>query len=156
MWCRHVCQAVGVVIIDVDYRLAPEYPFPTQITDAWEALRWVFDHTAELGIHRSRVSVGGMATGAHLATVVAIKAREADDLPPLKHQLLTVPVFDVRYVPINGGVSPEVPYESYRMYQDNPSFPLSRMQWFLKHWLGTDPGEWVSSIGLKHHCLEPL
>lgn len=140
-WCRHVCRAVGVVVIDVDYRLAPEHPYPTQITDAWDSLKWTIVNASKLGIDSSRVSVGGMATGAHLATVVSLKARDCADLPPLRHQLLTVPAFDVRYVPVDGEIDSDVPYESYHVYGDAPNFPLSRMQWFMKHWMGTDPGK---------------
>lgn len=41
-WCRHMCNKVGIKIIDVDYRLAPEFPYPTSIHDSWDAVKWVF------------------------------------------------------------------------------------------------------------------
>ena len=62
-WCTQACQNVGKIVIDVDYRLAPEFPFPTQIWDAWAALKWVFANAASLGIDESRVSIGGLSAG---------------------------------------------------------------------------------------------
>jgi acetyl esterase/lipase len=60
-----------MIIVDVDYRLAPEYPFPTQIWDSWAALKWVFANAATLGVDASRVSIGGLSAGGHLAAVLA-------------------------------------------------------------------------------------
>ncbi|RFU24450.1 hypothetical protein B7463_g11888, partial [Scytalidium lignicola] len=138
-WCRQVCQALGIVVVDVDYRLAPEYPFPTQITDSWTALTWILRNGANLGIDESRVSIGGMASGSHIAAVLAIKARDTLEMPQLKLQLLVVPIFDVRFVPLEGSCNAGVPYESYITCENAPCFPLSRMQWFANHWLGTNP-----------------
>ena len=70
-WCRIACQDVGMIIIDVDYRLAPEYPFPVQIWDSWAALKWVFANAPSLGVDVSRVSIGGLSAGGHLSAVLA-------------------------------------------------------------------------------------
>jgi len=133
-----------MIIVDVDYRLAPEYPFPVQIWDAWAALKWVFANAADLGIDPSRVSIGGLSAGGHLAAVLAILARDDTSLPPLKLQMLVVPAVDARWTPIEGSCDPaEVPYETYMTCEHAPCLPLNRMRWFSNLWLGTDPGKQV-------------
>jgi acetyl esterase/lipase len=72
---------VGRVILNVDYRLAPEYPHPTPLTDSWAALKWVFENADELGIDTSRVSIGGFSAGGQLAAVVALLARDEPSMP---------------------------------------------------------------------------
>jgi acetyl esterase/lipase len=131
-----------MIIVDVDYRLAPEFPFPTQIHDSWAALKWVFSKSINLGIDSSRVSIGGLSAGGHLAAVLAILARDDLEMPPLKLQLLVVPVIDVRYIPVEGSCEKGVcPYESYFSCEYAPCLPLNRMRWFSNLWIGTEPGE---------------
>lgn len=133
-----------MIIIDVDYRLAPEYPYPAQIWDSWAGLKWVFANATQLGIDSSRVSVGGLSAGGHLAAVVALMARDDPELPPLKLQLLVVPAVDARWIPIKGSCDPKkVPYETYISCEHGPCLPLSRMRWFADLWLGSDPGEFI-------------
>ncbi len=136
-----------MIIVDVDYRLAPEYPFPTQIWDAWQALKWVFDKATELGIDKSRVSIGGLSAGGHLAAVLAHLARDEKDMPPLKLQLLVVPSVDGRFIPLEGSPDPAVPYKTYISCEYAPCLPMNRMRWFSRHWLGSDVG--MSPIGRR-------
>lgn len=63
IWCKQACQSVGMIIVDVDYRLAPEFPFPAQVWDSWAALKWTFENAGRLGIDSSRVSIGGLSAG---------------------------------------------------------------------------------------------
>jgi len=164
-WCRQVSQTLGMIIIDVDYRLAPEYPYPAQVWDAWAGLKWVFANASQLGVDPSRVSVGGLSAGGHLAAVVALMARDDPNLPPLKLQLLVVPAVDARWIPIEGSCDPEqVPYETYVSCEYGPCLPLSRMRWFADLWLGSDPGkrakyanEWIASpiLASSHANLAP-
>lgn len=91
--CRRLCGGAGVTVVAVDYRLAPERPFPAAVEDAWTAYRWVVDHANELGVDASRVAVGGDSAGGNLATVVAQQAvRERTVVPAF--QLLIYPVTD--------------------------------------------------------------
>lgn len=92
--CRHRCLNAGCVVFAVDYRLAPEHPFPTAIEDAYAALCWVTAHAAELGIDAGSVSIGGTSAGGNLAAAVAIKARDLCG-PRLVFQLLEVPALDL-------------------------------------------------------------
>lgn len=93
--CRHLAERSGVRVLAVDYRLAPEHPFPAAYDDAVAAYRWVLDHTADLGTTPDRVAVGGDSAGGNLAAGVAIEA--ARDGLPLAFQLLVYPVTDARH-----------------------------------------------------------
>ena len=140
-WCRQACQELGMIIVDVDYRLAPEYPFPTQIWDSWAALQWTFANAEELGIDKSRVSIGGLSAGGHLSAVLAHLARDEPGMAPLKLQLLVVPAVDSRWTPLEGSADPAVPYETWKTLENIVCLPMNRMRWFSKLWIGTDPGE---------------
>ncbi|BDV32344.1 alpha/beta hydrolase [Microbacterium terricola] len=83
-----------VAIVAVDYALAPEHRFPTQVEQAQSALRWLFDNSAALGIDPERVGIAGSSAGANIAASLAILNRDTDALP-LRLQLLEVPVVDL-------------------------------------------------------------
>ena len=93
---RALAAASGVTIVSVDYRLAPEHPFPAAIDDCVAAVRWVAEPStaAELGIDPTRMAVGGDSAGGNLAAVVAQQA--CHDGPPLRFQLLVYPATDMR------------------------------------------------------------
>ncbi len=82
------------IVVSVDYRLAPEHPFPAAVDDSWAALQWVGEHVAELGGDPNRIAVAGDSAGANLAAVMAHLARENADSggPRLVFQLLWYPV----------------------------------------------------------------
>ncbi|KAL3417400.1 alpha beta hydrolase fold protein [Phlyctema vagabunda] len=141
-WCRQVCEAVGCIIVNVDYRLAPDFPHPTPLLDSWEALKHVFAHAEELGIDAQRISIGGLSAGGQIAASLAILARDQKEelnLSPLVLQLLIVPAVDARWIPVQGSCDPAVvPYESYVVNEFAPCLPLQRLRWFYNLWLGTD------------------
>jgi len=91
--CRMLARHAGVHVLAVDYRLAPEDPFPAAPEDAWAALRWAAAHAAELGADPARLAVGGDSAGGNLAAVVAQRTvREGH--PGLALQLLLYPTVD--------------------------------------------------------------
>jgi acetyl esterase/lipase len=89
--CRRLATASGMRVVSVDYRLAPEHPYPAGVDDCWAALRWVGEHAAELGGDPDRIAVAGDSAGGNLAAVMAHLARENGG-PALAFQLLWYPV----------------------------------------------------------------
>ena len=75
--CRMLARDGKCTVLSVDYRLAPEYKFPTAVEDAFDALTWLHAHAAEYGIDAERLAVGGDSAGGTLATVCAVLARDA-------------------------------------------------------------------------------
>lgn len=88
--CRRICRSVQAVVVSVDYRLAPEHPFPAAVDDSWDVLRWVAEHAAEIGGDPTRIAVAGDSAGGNLAAVLAQLARDAGG-PDLRFQLLLYP-----------------------------------------------------------------
>ena len=92
--CRFLAANSGAAVLSVDYRLAPEHPFPAAVEDAWAAYAWAAGNAGELGCNPARVAVGGDSAGANLAAVVCHLARE-EGAPPPAMQLLIYPVTQV-------------------------------------------------------------
>ena len=95
-YSREVAERVPCVVLDVDYRLAPEHRFPTGLEDCFAALEWLFAHAGELGIDRERLVIGGDSAGGNLAAAVCVLARDRGG-PALAAQLLEVPAPDHRF-----------------------------------------------------------
>jgi acetyl esterase/lipase len=92
--CRRLCNETGCRIVAVDYRLAPEHPFPEGLQDAWSAVTHVSRNARAFGIDAARIGVAGDSAGANLAAVISRMARDAGG-PPLAFQLLLCPILDV-------------------------------------------------------------
>jgi acetyl esterase len=124
--CRMLANLGRVVVVSVDYRLAPEHKFPAAVTDARAALHWVVDHAEGLGADPARLAVGGDSAGGNLAAVVAQVARDEGG-PPIAFQLLVYPVTDLR-----GGHASRV--------ENGKGYLLTTevMQWFEEQYLNDD------------------
>jgi len=123
--CRHLANAAGAVVASVDYRLAPEHPFPASGEDAYAATRWVAANAAVIGGDAKRVAVGGDSAGGNLAAVVALMARDRGG-PQLVFQLLVYPVTD----------APSANTPSYRENADGYFLTAKMMHWFWNHYCG--------------------
>ncbi|MGB8858196.1 MAG: alpha/beta hydrolase [Ilumatobacteraceae bacterium] len=122
--CRVLANGSGHAVLSVDYRLAPEHPFPAPLEDAIAATRWAHAHAAELGCRADRVAIGGDSAGANLAAVVAQLAPV-----PLVYQLLVYPVTDCT--------------RSHASYEENGEgyfLTKAAMGWFIDHYLSGAAG----------------
>lgn len=90
--CRNMALEVPAVVVAVDYRLAPKYPFPAATDDSWLALSWVYEHAGEIGADSSRIAVMGDSAGGNLSAVMAQLARGKI---PLSCQILVYPATDL-------------------------------------------------------------
>lgn len=123
---RRLCRKVGAVVVSVDYRLAPETPFPGAPEDCYAATVWAVEHALKLGIDRSKLAVSGTSAGGNLAAVVSQMARDRGG-PDIRHQALFCPVIDFDF-----------DRASYATH--GSSFALTRdsMRYFWKQYLGRD------------------
>ncbi|MGI9642083.1 MAG: alpha/beta hydrolase [Acidimicrobiia bacterium] len=96
-WCTELTDELGILVASVDYRLAPEHPFPAGLDDCMAALRWLHDHAEDLAVDPTRIAVGGASAGAGLAASVCQRARDEDG-PEICFQLLNYPMLDDRTV----------------------------------------------------------
>ena len=91
--CETYADGAECVVFAVDYRLAPEHPFPAGFDDCWLALTWIARHAADLGVDARRLAVGGLSAGGALAAGLALRVRDSGG-PPLALQLLLFPALD--------------------------------------------------------------
>lgn len=124
--CRLLCVHSGAQILAVDYRLAPENPFPAAVEDARAALHWTYANASRLGADPDRIGVGGDSAGGNLATVVSqLAARHGGPAPVL--QLLIYPVTDfTRH------------RRSRELFGEGFFLTNAEMDWFRDNYLGVD------------------
>ncbi len=88
--CRQHAVGADAVVVSVDYRLAPEHPYPAAIEDAWAATLWVAEYAVEIGADSTKLAVAGDSAGGNIAAVIAQRARDNGG-PPIAFQLLWYP-----------------------------------------------------------------
>jgi acetyl esterase len=91
--CRALARRTECVVVALDYRLAPENPFPAAVEDAWAGLGWLRDHATDVGADPDRIAVGGDSSGGNLSAVLAQRSRDRRG-PRLAAQVLIYPVTD--------------------------------------------------------------
>jgi acetyl esterase/lipase len=89
------CPELGIVGVSVEYRLAPETPYPGPLEDCYQGLKWVYENADQLGIDRSRLGIAGISAGGGLAAALGLLARDRGEVP-LAFQLLDCPMIDDR------------------------------------------------------------
>jgi acetyl esterase len=121
--CRSLCNATGAVVVSVDYRLAPEHPYPAPVRDADLAVAWAKGHgAAQLGFDPARIVIGGDSAGGNLAAVAARHAPGA-----LRAQLLVYPVLDAA-----------MDTASFREFADFSLLTRDAMRFCWRTYLGAD------------------
>ena len=88
-------KEVGAVVVSVDYRLAPKYPYPAAIDDTYGGLKWFFDNAASLGVDDTRIAVAGASAGGNLCAAVVLMARDKGEIRPA-FQMPLYPMLDDR------------------------------------------------------------
>lgn len=90
---RQAAKDIGCVIVSVDYRLAPEHPYPEPIEDCYAAFKWMFENAGDLGVDNSRIAVGGGSAGGGLAAGLTLLVRDRAEVE-IVFQLLIYPMID--------------------------------------------------------------
>lgn len=91
--CRLLAESIQHVVFSVDYRLAPEFKFPTPLNDFFTALRYIHENASLFGIDSNRIAVGGDSAGANIATAACLMAKQHPEIK-VSHQLLFYPALD--------------------------------------------------------------
>ena len=143
---RAMVNRTGLVYVSVEYRLAPEDPYPAAVEDCYAATCWVAAHAAELGVDPTRLAVAGDSAGGNLAAVTTLVARDRGG-PPIAYQLLVYPCCDM---------DPDA-WWSMAANADGPLLTRAVMQWFYDHYTGdadrTDP--YMSPVHAPSHADLP-
>jgi len=127
--CRRFCAGAECIVLSVDYRLAPEHPFPAAVEDCDDAYRWVCDHADALGARNDRISVGGDSAGGNLAAVVSFLARDRGENLPYA-QLLIYP----------GVGTPDHPGRHRPELQTGYLLDAALIRWFSEQYMPN--GDW--------------
>ena len=111
-FCQRVCDTLHIMVIGIDYRLAPEYPCPSDKEDVYDVIQYVHDNAAQFGIDPERMAVGGHSAGANISAVIAKWAKERGDFS-LRCQILDYPPMDIQTNPYQkffteGAIPPQV------------------------------------------------
>ena len=129
----HLCSRARCVVVAVDYRLAPEDPFPAAVEDCWEVVLWVRKGEGKevLGVDGSRVAVGGSSAGANLAAVICqrVVEREAGE------QWLRVMLLSVLVGDNTAGLEGDERYPSWKENRHVPALSPEKMLWYRGHYL---------------------
>lgn len=131
--CRLLADESECIVVAVDYRLAPEHPFPAAVDDAVAAYRWVHDHAGELSIEPGRVGVMGDSAGGNLAAVIAQVTRDTD-VPAPTAQCLVYPATDAHFRE-----------PSHELFADGFFLTRQGIEWFRAQYL-PDESDWDSPL----------
>jgi acetyl esterase/lipase len=131
--CRKLAHEGEMIVISVDYRLAPEHKFPAAVEDSITATKWVAANAKQLGVDAARLVVGGDSAGGNLSAVTAIAVRETG--PKLAGQLLIYPSTDFR-----------MNHPSHSEPETSLLLTHSVIKWFIDHYMGdADRDDWRAS-----------
>ena len=144
--CRMLAQRADCLVLSVEYRLAPEYKFPTAVDDAFAALTWARAQAHRFGMDVDRIAVGGDSAGGTLSAVVALMARDAGI--PLALQLLIYP-----------GTDAHQNTDSHYRYAENHLLERRTILWFFDQYLRSpdDRIDWrfAPLLAISHADLAP-
>jgi len=122
--CRQLAIRAQCRVVSVDYRLAPEHPYPAAAEDAYAALEFIATEAGHFGIDGKRLAVYGQSAGGNLAAVVSLMTRDRGG-PEIALQVPVYPVIDADFS-----------RPSYREWGDGPGLTREQMEWFWDHYVG--------------------
>ncbi len=125
-WCQRVAAEIDAIVVSVEYRLAPEAPYPAGLEDCYAALSYTAGNAEQLEIDPTRIAIAGQSAGGGLAAATALLARERGG-PALCFQLLEIPELDDRL---------DTP--SMLAFDDTPLWNRPNAVWSWRHYLGPD------------------
>jgi acetyl esterase len=133
--CRKLADEGQLIVISIDYRLAPEHKFPAAVNDVVAATTWIADHAKQLGVDASRLTIGGDSAGGNLAAVAAISARDGNG-PALAGQVLIYPAVEFA-----------MKHPSHSEPETSVLLTHSAIKWFTGHYLNSsaDAQDWRAS-----------
>ncbi len=132
--CRKLAEDGELIVVSVDYRLAPEHPFPAAVDDAIASTKWIAANAKQLGIDASQLMVGGDSAGGNLAAVISLAARDGNG-PRIAGQVLIYPATDFSRK-----------HPSHREPETSILLTHSVIGWFMNHYLGgADINDWRAS-----------
>ncbi len=137
--CTRLAERAGSLVVAVDYRRAPEHPFPAAVEDAYAAVEWVVAHGDRMGADPDRLAVAGDSAGGNLAAVTALLARDRDG-PAIARQALLYPVV---------GAAPLASFPSREENARGYLLESATMDWFRERYLD-------SAVHLRNPCFAPL
>lgn len=120
--CRQLALRSGAAVLSLDYRLAPEHPFPAAVDDCWAAMRWLAEQGGALGLDGKRLAVGGDSAGGTLAAVCALHARDIG--LSLALQLLITP-----------GTTAHADTASHKLFANGFLLDAASIEWFFGHYI---------------------
>ncbi len=126
--CRTICRDADIVVVSIDYRLAPEHPFPAGLEDVIAVARWISQNGVEFGIDKSRLAIGGDSAGGNLAAAAARHLVAIGDVA-FRFQVLVYPVTDLT-----------CSQPSYTDLGTGYPLTLDRMRFYISQYL-RDPGQ---------------
>ena len=141
---RDICRAADAVVVSVDYRMAPEYRYPTAVHDSFAATKWVADNAASLNIDATRLALCGDSAGGNLSAVVSQMARDSGG-PAIKFTALIYPAVDMT---AKGG-----------SMDDNATgyfLDIDSMDWFTNHYIDEPDKAEAKASPLLHGDLSNL
>lgn len=138
--CTNWCARAKCVVVSVNYRLAPEIPFPAAVEDTWESYRWMAEQQELLNVNSKKFAAGGSSAGGNLTAVLSHMITEYN----LKNSSSPVPnlIFEMLVVPVCDNNANQATYESWKNFQFTCALPAEKMIWYRRHYL-PDESTWT-------------
>ncbi|WP_336046033.1 alpha/beta hydrolase [Solibacillus ferritrahens] len=124
--CSRLAFTTGQIVVSVEYRLAPEHPFPIPVYDSFDSYLWVVQHAESFNGNARKISVAGDSAGGNLAIAVCQLVSQSSELQPIHAQILLYPVTDLSFHS-----------NSYKLFEKGFGLDKDVMQWFSRYYISS-------------------